>query len=253
MSTRTNAGYMAKMQGHQMEAQLAAHLGSNFTTVSGTKKTDITNLSQSIRISLKNSDSAHTQIALIGQPTFATFLHADADSTAFIKLFFGFADHTPLNANKVKPYGVDFASLHPDNEVNRNRVLSHNIPQHYTDAFLHNINHASQNADFFEKIVTGNSNILAWVHTKNSLNGIRFAFMVDVLKALKGCTWKIASSHSVLDLTSNKTNKRLMYLQMKGSSARFSPGYHSCMFHMYKDVMDLVQSTSNLQDLISTS
>ncbi len=71
MTTSTIAGFNAKIEGHLLEKNLAHKLGPDFMVYDdGKNKTDLMSIDKKIRISLKNSDKAHTQVALIGQKTY---------------------------------------------------------------------------------------------------------------------------------------------------------------------------------------
>jgi hypothetical protein len=247
MITRINAGLKAKTQGHALESDLVNKLGNGFVLVSAGNKTDLQSNDNKFRISLKNSDLAHTQVALIGQSTLAKFLHLDNDGISFVKLFFGFSDGTQLNQSKLNPYGIDIRNLDASSEILRNRVLFNNIPISYSDNFIAALNKESNKEFFYKNLVAGDANILAWTLIKNNVNSVRYVHMSDLLRLLKKGAWSISSGNSTIELLYN--NQRLMYVQMKGSSARFSSGYHSCMFHLYGSILDKLDTFTDVKKM----
>jgi hypothetical protein len=236
MNTRVSAGLTAKSQGHALESALVSKLGNRFVLVNGGDKTDLKSIDNKLQISLKNSDLAHTQVALIGQSTLANFLQLDKDGISFVKLFFGFSDGSKLNQSKLNPYGIGIETLDASSEILRNRVLFNNIPISYSSNFVAALNKDSNKDFFYKKLVAGDANILAWTLIKNDVNSVRYVYMSDVLTLLKKGKWSVSSGNSTIELLHN--NQRIMYVQMKGSSARFSSGYHSCMFHLYGSILD---------------
>jgi hypothetical protein len=248
MNNRTTSGFNSKLDGHAFEFALANHLslntGIDFYKVTDNRlKTDLMDVNGRYKISVKNSDHAHTQVALISQNTFSAILDLNNNESKFLKLFFGFADGSPLNESKLKSFNINIADLSYDDEVYRNRVLVKNIPQDIFDIFMKKLNHHSKSGSFFDKLIKGDSNILAWVSEKNSINGVTYCKMEDVLNLLKTGTWKTSSNGSTLEFVVE--NKRLLYVQMKGSSKRYSSGYHSPMFHLYRDIVRLIPSSPN--------
>ncbi len=241
MASRTNAGASAKYEGHAFESAVAKHLGPTFKKFDdGEKKTDITSIDGHIRISLKNSANRNTQVALISQNTLIRYLALNSDGQNFVKLFFGLAGGDKLNQSKLNSYGLRIEKLSDLEEVMRNRLLFSNIPLNYSNAFMSAINEKSKNGDFYNRIISGNANIIGWAKIKNVPESVQFARMNEVNELLKKGQWRVSSSQSTLELLVNDT--RLMYVQMKGSSTKYSAGYHSCMFHLHREVMDLVNS-----------
>jgi len=247
MSNRSDAGYLAKVEGHKMEHALAHSLGRDFKASEGVQKTDVIGDQGKTKISLKNSAGASTQIALVAQSTFKNFINANKEESEFIRLFFGFADGSKLNKEKLLGFDIDFDKLSDEDEIDRNRVLYNNIPEKYSTQFLNKLNQQSKSGDFFKKIIVGDSTILAWVKEKNKIEGIKYALMSDVVELLSAGQWEIAPSNSVIQLIVD--GKKIMHIQMKGSSERFSSGYHSCMVHMYKLIMYGVKTKTNLNEL----
>ena len=249
MNNRKSAGLQSKIQGHLFEDKLAQSLGSNFIKYdSGSNKYDLMRKDGRFKISVKNSENPHTQVALISQKTLSNYLSSNDNSINFTTLFFGFADGTCLNQNKISKYNLQISQLDAESEINRNRLLFKSIPKLYSNSFMSQLNDKSSNSDFFERIISGQANILAWTKIKNDVNSVEFASMSDVIKLLRRGIWSVSVKSSTLELILN--NKRLMYTQMKGSSERFSPSYHSCMFHLYRDVMNEVPSFKNLNSIV---
>jgi hypothetical protein len=248
MSARQNAGLAAKMQGHALEVKLVKRLGDDFKLVNDGNKTDLQSIDGKFRISLKNSSSPHTQVALISQATLINFLNLDSNGSAFVKLFFGFSDGTKLNQKKLNSFGINIEKLDVSSEVDRNRVLYNNIPIVYSKSFMSALNDDSKKDIFFSKLISGDSNILAWTLIKNNENSVRFAYMCNVLSLLKKGTWSVSSGNSTIELVFN--GQRLLYVQMKGSSTRFGSGYHSCMFHLYRNIMNELSVHNELHTMV---
>jgi hypothetical protein len=245
MNNRKSAGLASKIQGHLFESKLAQSLGSDFIQYdSGSNKSDLMSKDGRFKISLKNSEKSHTQVALISQKTLSNYLNLNNNSVNFVTMFFGFGDGTCLNQNKISKYNLKINILDEDEEINRNRLLFKNIPEIHSSSFMDQLNDKSANSDFYERIVGGQANVLAWTKLKNDVNSVEFASMSDIIQLLRKGTWRASFQSSTLELILN--GKRLMYVQMKGSSKRFSPGYHSCMFHLYRDVMNEVSSFANI-------
>jgi hypothetical protein len=246
MDARRVAGFNAKKDGHAFERALAQKLGDRFIHFDdGQNKTDLMSVDQRLKISLKNSALTHTQVALIAQQTLADYLGLSSDGVSFIKLFFGFADGSILNQNKLNKYDIDIKMLSRPDEVMRNRLLFKNIPEKYSQSFMDALNNNELKDNFFNKLIVGKSNIIAWTRKKNNIDSVQYALMSDLIALLKKGVWKISSGGSTIELKFDGT--RLMYVQMKGSSTKYSAGYHSCMFHLYRSVMDRINIVNDVR------
>jgi hypothetical protein len=237
MNARTDAGRKSKLDGHSFEAKLARKIGNGFVVLDqGVLKTDISN--GEINFSVKNSDSPHTQVALIGQSSLINKLKLDDTESVFVKLFFGFADGSCLNPSKLTGLLIKFSELNTTDEINRNRLLYSSIPLEYSIPFMDKLNRNTVNKSLMRYLVQGSAHHLAWTTVKNDVENVKCAKMDDVIDFLSKGQWRPSKNNTTLELLVDC--KRYMYLQMKGSSKRFSAGYHSCMFHLYKDVMNAI-------------
>jgi hypothetical protein len=239
MNNRQTAGGHSKRDGHQFEDMLAQHLGGDFAADDhGNQKTDVSGRNNTVRISVKNSDKAHTQVALIGQSSLIQELNLCAPEADFVKQFFGFSDGSQLNRGKLAGLKVNYKTLSLVDEISRNRILFHNIHPTYSTPFMSKLNAETRNKKILKYLIQGRANTLAWVQEKHQPSSVRYANMGDVIDFLATGVWRPSEKNSTLELMVG--GKRYLYVQMKGSSSRFSSGYHSCMFHLYSSIIDAV-------------
>ena len=221
MNNRMASGRNAKLGGHIFEHKLSEHLTSQFIDkheVFGGSKTkiDIQNVSGTKRYSVKNPSGKNTQISLITQKKFIEALNiTDSLVISFIEKFFG---------------GNNYSNY------NRHRMCISDIPSNETSAFLRLLN---DNADkLYELLFTtghkqqGEVNYLAWATIKDDVNSIEIVDLESLKTIYLEGYWTI--NETTLYYMVN--GKKLLHLQMKGSGAKYSSGYHSLQFHVYNNL-----------------
>ena len=223
MNNRIVSGRNAKLGGHIFEHNLSEYLSFKYNDehiVFGSSKTkiDIQNISGTKRYSVKNPSGKNTQISLITQKKFIEALNiTDSLVISFIEKFFG--------GNNYSDY-------------NRHRMCISDIPSNETSAFLRLLN---DNPDkLYELLFTtghkqqGEVNYLAWATIKDDVNSIKIVDL-ELLKNtyLKG-HWTVNETtlYYIVD------GKKLLHLQMKGSGAKYSSGYHSLQFHLHNSFIN---------------
>jgi len=231
----TEAGRLAKAEGHAYERDLPAYLNEAFGgdhVVNGRPdtKVDVYDNDSGIAYSVKNVSKNHTQVALLSSRKFIEYFGLQETFPAlFIRLFFG----VPNN------YGLSTVSLRhkdlvlSDAEIRQNRVYANNIPQGIKDAFMTFMN--ANKMEIFDVIVRRGLNYgypvsqMIWRNKKT--DEMRFIDVAYLRELCKGGEWTL--NNTTLHFYTAEGVK-LFHLQMKGSGKKYNSGYHGMMFHIYQ-------------------
>ena len=225
MANHTDAGRLAKEEGHTFERTVAEYLGkikNQSFEVRGQSytKVDVISEDEKIRVSVKNPRGKNTQCALLSQASFIQCMDIrDEDLQLFISQFFG--------NNLWKKY-------------NRHRLTTSHIDPKLNKKFLNFLN--SNKHRLYSLLLTQGTNLnvrenvnyMLWTTKKNSVDHL---FALDFVKFkphyMKG-SW--IQNETTFEYRVGDT--KLLHLQMKGSGKRYSSGYHSLMFHIHGGNLD---------------
>lgn len=223
MSSKVESGRLAKQEGHAFEFVLSKYLAEQFGidfTVEGASNTkvDITDNLGCVRFSVKNPSGKNTQIGLYTQQS---FIHAldikDQDIIDFIEMFFG---------------GEKYSN-YPRHRLTRSNIDS-TLNQKFTD-FLNN-----NKSKILDLLAThghnqvNNVNYMLWATKKNDPTSVLLIDLNEFKKDLLQGEW--IQNETTFEFRVNNT--KLFHLQMKGSGPKYTNGYHSLMFHVYKNFDD---------------
>lgn len=218
MSTRTESGRNAKLGGHIFEHALATFLtetrDSQYEVHGGSRtKIDIQNTTGTERYSVKNASGHNTQIGLISQRNFVQAMETmDDRSLAFVEKFFG----------------GDSYDKYP-----RHRMTLGQIDSTESQAFLDFLN--SNKEKIYDLLFTtgyrqaGDVNYLAWARVKDSVQNVTIINLEEFKATFMKGVWSLGET----TLAFKVGEKKLLHLQMKGSGAKYSAGYHSLQFHVH--------------------
>ena len=223
MNNRMVSGRNAKLGGHIFEHRLSEYLTSQFMDeheVFGGSKTkiDIQNVSGTKRYSVKNPSGKNTQISLITQKNFIEAMNiTDQSVISFIEKFFG--------GNKYSSYDRHRMSMSEISEVETTKFvqfLNNNLYKLYDLIFTKGHNQH------------GDVNYLAWATSKDDVNSIEIVDLESLKTIYLEGYWTI--NETTLYYMVN--GKKLLHLQMKGSGAKYSSGYHSLQFHLHNSFIE---------------
>jgi len=231
----TEAGRIAKAEGHELERDLPAYLNELFGgdhVVNGRPdtKVDVYDNETGVAYSVKNVSKNHTQVALLSSRRFIEyFCLQGTDCETFVRMFFGIPNN--LGMSLVHLQHPDIALS--DAERRQNRVYASNIPQHIKDAFLDFMN--ANKMSVFDVIVRRGLNegypVTQMIWRNKKSKDIKFIPISDLDKLVQTGSWSL--NKTTLEFRTHD-NTKLFHLQMKGSGKKYNSGYHGMMFHIYQ-------------------
>ena len=231
----TEAGRIAKAEGHQLERDLPALMnemfgGDHVTNGRPDTKVDIYDNETATAYSVKNVSKNHTQVALLSSRKFIEYFDLqDTLPALFIRLFFGVPNNLGMSLVHLKHKDLPLS----DAEKRQNRVYANNIPQPVKDAFLDFMN--ANKTRIFDVIVRHGLNdgmpVTKMIWRNKKTNDIKFIEIDDLAQQCEGGEWKL--NKTTLEFRTAKGDK-LFHLQMKGSGKKYNSGYHGMMFHIYQ-------------------
>ena len=223
MLSKAESGRLAKQEGHAFEFVLSKHLNEQFGVdfyVEGASNTkvDIVDKSRQIRFSVKNPSGKNTQIGLYSQQSFINALGiVDQDIVNFIEMFFGGEKYSNYPRHRMTRSNIDFAL----NQKFTN-FLNNNKSKILDLLATHGYNQLSD------------VNYMLWAAKKNDPNSVLLIDLNEFKKDLMQGEW--TQNETTFEFRVNNT--KLFHLQMKGSGPKYTNGYHSLMFHVYKNFND---------------
>ena len=231
----TEAGRLAKAQGHEYEKDLPAYLnelfgGDHVTDGRPATKVDVYDNDSGVAYSVKNVSKNHTQVALLSSRKFIEhFCLSGTDCETFIHMFFGMPNNLGMSLVHLQYKDIALS----DAEKRQNRVYAENIPQHIKDAFLGFMN--ANKMDIFDVIVRRGLDdgypVSTMIWRNKKTNNVKFISIADLDKLTQTGEWKL--NNTTLEFRTFDGDK-LFHLQMKGSGKKYNSGYHGMMFHIYQ-------------------
>ena len=231
----TEAGRLAKAQGHDYERDLTDTMnemfgGDHVTDGRPQTKVDIYDNESTTAYSVKNVSKNHTQVALLSSRKFIQYFDLEDTLPAlFIRLFFGVPNNFGMSTVKLRHKDLPLC----DAEERQNRVYANNIPQPVKDAFLDFMN--ANKMRIFDVIVRrGLDNgmpVSKMVWRNKKTDDMKIINIDDLAKQCEGGEWKL--NRTTLEFRTADGFK-LFHLQMKGSGKKYNSGYHGMMFHIYQ-------------------
>lgn len=231
----TEAGRIAKAEGHELERDLPAYLNELFGgdhVVNGRPdtKVDVYDNDSGVAYSVKNVSKNHTQVALLSSRKFIEYFGLKGtDCETFIWMFFGMPNNLGMSLVHLKHKDLPLS----DAERRQNRVYADHIPQQVKDTFLTFMN--ANKMAIFDVIVRRGLNegypVSQMIWRNKKTQNIKFIAISDLDKLVQTGEWKL--NKTTLEFRTFKGDK-LFHLQMKGSGKKYNSGYHGMMFHIYQ-------------------
>ena len=191
----TEAGRIAKAEGHQLERDLPTIMnemfgGDHVTDGRPQTKVDIYDNESTTAYSVKNVSKNHTQVALLSSRKFIQYFDLEDTLPAlFIRLFFGVPNNFGMSTVKLRHKDLPLS----DAEVRQNRVYANNIPQPVKDAFLTFMN--ANKMRIFDVIVRrGLDNgmpVSKMVWRNKKTNDMKIIEIDDLAKQCETGEWKL--------------------------------------------------------------
>jgi hypothetical protein len=217
--TQISAGTEAKKVGHIHEQMVCDWLNSvnEGHYVDGKTKTkrDIVNSKTGISYSLKSVSKKHTQCHLTSAKRWCEFFDIQDDTRLWFDLFFGV----------------------PGKDVSNGQNRHHRLTKSDIDDYLNNLglewfNHNKNNV--FDVIIRRGMystpvDYLIWL---DKPTGKTQVYDVNQLEKLIDHGVWIMNETTLHFMNTN--DEKMFHLQMKGSGTKYTSGYHSMMFHIYK-------------------
>lgn len=231
----TEAGRIAKREGHAFEHDLPSYLNEWFGgdhVVDGRPQTkvDIYDNESATAYSVKNVSKNHTQVALLSSRKFIEYFNLEGTLTAtFIRVFFGVPNNLGESLVHLKHKDLPLS----DAERRQNRVYANNIPQGIKDTFVDFMN--ANKLRIFDVIVRrglDNGTPVDYMIWKNKKTDKMKIIDINSMETdVSDGEWKL--NNTTLEFRTKDGNK-LFHLQMKGSGKKYNSGYHGMMFHIYQ-------------------
>lgn len=218
MSVRSEAGRLAKAKGHEFEQEVVDFLSTNLNKTfilegSNNTKVDVRSSDNELRYSIKKTPSG-LQVGLITQQNFINALNiTDRDIIQFIHEFFGGDDYAEYNRHRKKIHEIDCKLSNKFLEF-----LHDSIEDICKVAITHGSLNQNDNVNYiiFPKVK----------HDVRTLQAIDVnSFVTDVKKNGR---WEFRPT--TIDLF--VSGVKIMNIQMFGSGAKYSNGYHSLQFRI---------------------
>ena len=216
---RINAGRIAKQQGHINESKICDWLNLQFDgsfIVDGKPNTkiDILDTENNITYSVKSVSKNHTQCHLTSSKRWCEYFNITGKLENWFMQFFGVP-------------GIDVS----DGKSRRHRLTQSQIEFELNDLAYQWFN--SHKTEVFDVIVASGMNDtlvnkLIW-HQKS--NDHKQIYDIDDLKHMAQDGEWIMKETTLHFITNGS---KMFHLQMKGSGPKYTSGYHSMMFHIYK-------------------
>jgi hypothetical protein len=214
------AGTLAKKEGHLQEQRICSWLASNYPgtfIVHGGNKTkiDILDSNSTNTYSVKSVSSNHTQCHLTSTLRWCEYFHIQQPLRNWFDLFFG-VPHEDISCGTNR----------------RHRLTTNEIPTNLSNQALDWFN--DNRMSIFEVILEkGMQNTpvthLVWHSKKTKQTSLH---TIESIKSLVHSGKWILNPTTLHFETFN--SDKLFHLQMKGSGKKYTSGYHSMMFHVYK-------------------
>jgi hypothetical protein len=213
------AGKTAKQQGHINETKICQWLNENYDgtfVVDGkpNTKVDIINIDTQTSYSLKSVSKNHTQCHLTSSNRWCEYFNIDGKLKSWFMQFFGVP-------------GIDVS----DGKYRQHRLKQPDIDFELNDLAFQWFNDHKLNV--FDVIMASGMNntpvhYLIWYQKKTKQTEIIPMYQLRSMVSEGQWIMNDTTLHFITD------EKKMFHLQMKGSGKKFTSGYHSLMFHIYK-------------------